>query len=110
MFFCFQHHGELSLSEGEEGGGGLSGWAHSEGAKSRDVWRGGGEWEESLGCQGVTSLDTTSSSPGNHSANPPRHHPRLPSLSLTARKQDHDTKTLAVNTPSCSQVHSLHVL
>lgn len=41
MFFCFQHHGELSLSEGEEGGGGLSGWAHSEGAKSRDVWRGG---------------------------------------------------------------------
>lgn len=34
MFFCFQHHGELSLSEGE--GGGLSGWAHSEGAKWKD--------------------------------------------------------------------------
>lgn len=34
VFFCFQHHGELSLSEGE--GGGLSGWAHSEVAKWKD--------------------------------------------------------------------------
>lgn len=36
VFFCFQHHGELSLSEGEGMGGGLSGWAHSEGAKWKD--------------------------------------------------------------------------
>lgn len=45
VFFCFQHHGERSLSKGEEGGGGeLSGWAHSERAK----WRDGGGREGGL--------------------------------------------------------------
>ncbi|CAB1454555.1 unnamed protein product [Pleuronectes platessa] len=63
--FLLQHHGELTLSEGRGVGGGGGGWAHTEGDKWRD-----GEWEESPGCQGVTSLDTTSSSPSNDCAPP----------------------------------------
>lgn len=43
---------------------------------------GGPEWEESPGCQGVTSLDTTSSPPGNRCDSPPCY-PLPPSLSLS---------------------------
>lgn len=43
---------------------------------------GGPEWEESPGCQGVTSLDTTSSAPGNRCDSPPCY-PLPPSLSLS---------------------------
>lgn len=73
---------ESSLCQREKGlggrGGGLSGWVHPEGAKRRDGGGRGAEWEESLGCQGVTSLDSTSSSPGNHRTPPSPPH-SLPS-------------------------------
>lgn len=68
VFFCFQNHGELSLSAGE----GAVEWVGTvKRGPSGKMGEGAFEWEESPGCQGVTSLDTTSSSPGNHRT-PPR--------------------------------------
>lgn len=60
-------------------GGGVWVGGHTQRGPSGKMGEAGGgtEWEESLGCQGVTSLDTTSSSPGNRCAPPP---PSLSSL------------------------------
>lgn len=65
--------GVRSMGGGGEGGG--AEWVA--GAQRKDDgdesgW-GEAEWEESLGCQGVTSLDTTSSSPGNYCESPPKY-------------------------------------
>lgn len=109
---------ESSLCQGAKaGGGGLSGWAHSKGpsGKKGGGMEGGPEWEESPGCQGVTSLDTTSSPPGNRCDSPPCY-PLPPSLSLSQLVNNTRTYThthikknpLAVLL-CCFQVHSLHV-
>lgn len=75
---------ESSFCQRVKGGGG--GWVggHTQtgpSGKMGEALVGGAEWEESPGCQGVTSLDTTSSSPGNHCAPPPRR-PQPPSSLL----------------------------
>lgn len=107
VFFCFQHHGELSLSGGEGGGWRVEWVGTFKGGQveRREEGWGGAEWEESPGCQGVTSLDTTSSPPGNRCDSPPCS-PLPPSpLSLTARKQHQDIHTHIKKKNTCGEFY-----